>query len=63
MKMATEGYNKAFEFGSKAFLDGKRCVPAHDKEFMAWLYGQPGSTIQLLDAWLGGWTVENIRAE
>ena len=73
MKTAVEGYNRAFELGSRAFLDGRRCVPAHDKGYIALLneiVGDKESTIEssrhsleLAKAWHGGWTVENIRAE
>ena len=73
MRKAVEGYNRAFELGSKAFLDGRQCAPARDKGYIALLkeiVGDKKSTIEsaghsleLGKAWLGGWTVENIRAE
>ena len=74
MTVAVQGYEKAFQMGRAAFHNGIKCAPCNDRDFMDWTCPRTGKpffektkeehkrTIQLLDAWLGGWTMENIKA-
>jgi antirestriction protein ArdC len=56
---------KALEYGKEAFLEGKKCVPAHDEKFLDLIkglnIGEGGDKIA--DSWLKGWTTENLSAE
>ncbi len=61
----TDRITKALEYGKEAFHDGKKCVPAHDENFLGLIkglnIGEGGAKIA--DAWLKGWTSKNLSAE
>ena len=47
---------KAYNLGQKAFIAGKKCVPAFDSQLMEGFRGlQIGEGTQFLAAWNDGW--------
>ena len=54
--------DKAYALGAQAFKDGKKCVPAQDKNVMELLKTPDGDrfTVDILNAWLDGWNKENL---
>lgn len=53
----------AEDMGRSAFRAGKKCIPVHDKAFMAFLTEiSPvvGEGLVYLKAWHKGWTSENL---
>ena len=56
---------KAAELGKKAFLNGKKSIPAHDAELMQMLKGRSvgeAYNTEIMDAWLKAWNEENLKA-
>jgi hypothetical protein len=55
----------AWALGQQAFVNGKPCVPALDKNVKPLLSGLPVSkgAIAILNAWLKGWTEANLCAD
>lgn len=53
---------EAFKIGTKAFEEGKPCVPCLDSGLTALLGGPIGSGIPVLDAWHSGWAKANLAA-
>lgn len=51
----------AQELGKQAFLNGLKCAPALDKEFIKSMPAQLGSAVALSHAWIRGWTLENLK--
>lgn len=49
--------------GGKAFNDGKPCTPALDRNCMALIEGTNGQALNILGAWISGWTKANLNAE
>lgn len=58
----TEKIKQAKGLGAKAFWDGKKCVPAHDQEFMKLLEGMKvgEGASDIAQSWLDGWHRENL---
>ena len=56
--------NAARAFGSVAFANGSRAVPATDANLMNLLAGEPvgGAGSKIMQAWLAGWTQANLAA-
>ena len=53
---------KASKLGTKAFKDGKKAVPAHDKELMKLMKGlKVGEGTGIMDAWIKAWHKENLK--
>ena len=51
-----------YEYGKKAFKDGKPCVPACDSDFLKeYCNGEVGTSIGSLKGWIKGWTELNIK--
>lgn len=63
--MKTKEVSIAYEYGKKAFHNGLKCIPAHDKEFLEkFIAGlKVGEGIQFTKAWLKGWHNENLKKE
>ncbi len=64
VKVENEETQKALNLGKLAFQSGKKCVPALDAEFNTLLFSKTrisGETIQILNSWLRGWTLENLK--
>ena len=62
--MSVYTVEEAQELGRAAYHDGKVCVPALDEKFL--ISNLPpivGEAIPILEAWLRGWTEENLKAE
>ena len=54
---------KAYNLGQKAFVAGKKCVPACDSKLMEGFKGlQIGEGIQFSAAWHDGWFNEYNKA-
>ncbi len=51
----------AQELGKQAFLNGLKCAPALDKEFIKSMPAQLGSAVALSHAWIRRWTLENLK--
>lgn len=56
---------KAEELGRKAFEDGKKAIPAHDKKLNALMKGEKigGAGVAIMKAWHRGWTKANLAAD
>ena len=72
MRQAVAGYEQMYQLGRKAYHKGLRCIPVNDMEYMEYIRakstGKPATVegfralTQLAEAWIGGWTVESLRA-
>jgi len=70
MEKAVQGYEQAFQLGRKAFLNGIPCTPVNDHSYMEAFYSERHPmtvenmkrSTQLAEAWIGGWTHENLKA-
>jgi hypothetical protein len=68
MNIANLKYEKYFQLGKSAFLNGKPCIPVKDKEFITHTKNRTATvenfneTTELSKAWIGGWTIANIQA-
>lgn len=48
--------------GTKAYLDGKKCIPLMDKDFMSLLEGLDSKdSIKLMKEWLKNWNYMNLK--
>lgn len=53
---------RAADLGRKAFFEGKKSVPAHDKDLMELMRGNKvGEGIAVLDAWANAWHRANLE--
>lgn len=53
----------AYEYGKKAFENGKIAAPALDQEFVAkFCNGPVGSSLPALNEWTRGWHAANLAA-
>lgn len=51
----------ATERGKQAFLAGTKAVPVFDKGFTTEACASDVPTVELFDAWVLGWTRENLK--
>jgi len=49
--------------GTVAFRAGKPCAPALDQNLVEMLDPEVGSNVEILKAWIRGWTFANLREE
>lgn len=50
--------------GTKAFADGKPCIPCRDSELHKLLAGVVvGDGLPILQAWVRGWTLANLYGD
>lgn len=52
------------EMGKLAFDEGMKCIPANDKRIMSVIADEEKrtiTTIQVLKAWIDGWTQANLK--
>lgn len=55
---------EAFLLGIIAFGDGKKAIPAMDKDLMGLLQGNKvGEGLPVIKSWISGWHSANIIAE
>jgi hypothetical protein len=52
----------AEKMGREAFKAGKKCIPALDKEIMAFAFANGNRYRLILESWTNGWTEENLDA-
>lgn len=51
----------SYDFGAKAFRDGKMCVPAWDKVFMALMGKAKEPLLPFIKAWQKGYLDETMK--
>ncbi len=54
------------EMGRSAFDEGMKCIPANDKRIMSVIADKEKrtiSTVQVLKAWIDGWTQANLEGK
>lgn len=54
------------EMGKLAFDEGMKCIPANDKRIMSVIADEEKrtiTTIQVLKAWIDGWTQANLKGK
>ena len=55
----------AYEYGKKAFEEGKKRVPAHDAQFLAAHIADKkvGEGMPFINEWLRGWDEANLSVQ
>ena len=71
MKKASPLYENFFQLRRAAYQSGKPCIPVKDMDFMNLAYNTPRpataenfrQSAEHAKAWIGGWTIENLKGD
>jgi hypothetical protein len=62
MKNLSSTEYMAYALGVMACVNGLKCAPALDRSVLVLIEGKkPGDSVPILDAWIAGWTFQNIN--